>query len=262
MASQFEVPAGTMTAALIELFEKGVRYATVIDIGCADGHFFLAHHNLGILAGAVPLHIDANAIYEDSLKAIKGAVGGDYFIGAATEHDGEVEMTSGAHPYWNSLRPEGDVYWQKMNSLSGQKVKVPALSLDALVAQRGLKPPFLLKIDIQGGEVGALRGAQETLRNTHAVLCEADMDDFDDIYSVLHGAGLGLFDLTEIHRLKDRTLGWLYPVFVNRALNITSNRKFWEAKDNAAIIQAQNERRKTILQHNAAVLAKLKATAV
>jgi len=35
------IPAGSFTGTLAGLFQKGVRYSTVIDVGCADGHFYV-----------------------------------------------------------------------------------------------------------------------------------------------------------------------------------------------------------------------------
>ncbi len=95
--------AGTFTDSLKLLAAKGLRYGTVIDLGCADGHFFVQHHGLGPFAGAVPVNVDANAIYESSLKAIRDTLGGRYVIAAVTDHVGEVELTIGSHPYWSSL---------------------------------------------------------------------------------------------------------------------------------------------------------------
>jgi FkbM family methyltransferase len=189
-----QIQPGTFTSTLAALFEKGVRYASVIDVGCADGHFFLSHHSLGIFPGASILHVDANAIYEPSLKAIQEVLGGHYFIGAITDHAGEIEMTNAVHPYWNSLRPENDLYWERINRLAGTKVKVPTQTLDALASQLQLKPPYLLKLDVQGAEVQALRGARGVLEETHAVICEVDIDDFEEIDAVLREAGFGLFD--------------------------------------------------------------------
>jgi len=65
---------GTINGTVRALFEKGVRYGTVIDLGCADGHFFLFNYCLGAFAGAYPLNVDANPIYESSLSAIKNAL--------------------------------------------------------------------------------------------------------------------------------------------------------------------------------------------
>src|SRR6478735_215754 len=151
----------SFTLTLERLFAKDIRYGTVVDLGCADGQFFLGHMRL--FPGAVPLNIDANALYEDSLKAIKEAVGGDYRIAAVTDHIGTIGITQSVHPYWASLRPAGDPYWSRVNDLSAATVEVPATTLDALVGELGLKPPFLLKLDVQGAEEAALHGARDTL---------------------------------------------------------------------------------------------------
>jgi FkbM family methyltransferase len=254
-----QIQPGTFTSTLAALFEKGVRYASVVDVGCADGHFFLSHHSLGIFPGASILHVDANAIYEPSLKAIQEVLGGHYFIGAITDHAGEIEMTNAVHPYWNSLRPENDLYWERINRLAGTKVKVPTQTLDALASQLQLKPPYLLKLDVQGAEVQALRGARGVLEETHAVICEVDIDDFEEIDAALREAGFGLFDLTQHNWLADRTLGWFYPVYLNHKLDSIKRHSFWDEKENAKVIQMQVDRRKGILESNAAYLAHLRA---
>ena len=93
---------GTIDAALRILFDKNVRYATVIDLGSADGHFFLGHLGDGMFAGAVGVNVDANPLYEPSLRAIADTVGGHYVIAAVSDREGELEMTTAIHPYWNS----------------------------------------------------------------------------------------------------------------------------------------------------------------
>ena len=100
----------TFTDSLRLLAAKGLRYRTVIDLGCADGHFFLHHFSLGLLSEATPVNVDANSIYEDSLKAIRDKLGGHYLIAAATDHVGEVELTLGTHSYWSSLLDENAPY--------------------------------------------------------------------------------------------------------------------------------------------------------
>lgn len=254
-----QIQNGTSASTLVSLFQKGVRYASVVDIGCADGHFFLYHHSLGIFPGATVLNVDANAIYEQSLKTIQEVMGGHYFIGAITDRAGEIEMTNAVHPYWNSLRPENDLYWERINRLAGTKVKVPTQTLDVLVTRLQLKPPYLLKLDVQGAEVQALRGARGVLEETHAVICEADMDDFEQIDAVLRDAGFGLFDLTDLNWLADGMLGWFYPVYLNHKLDGIKRSSFWDEKDNARVIQIQVDRRKAILDSNAAYLAHLRA---
>jgi FkbM family methyltransferase len=247
--------AADFSATLQNLFEKGVRYGSVIDLGCADGHFVLNH--LSCLGGAVPLNVDANRIYEDSLKAIRDALGGHYRICAVTDHEGEIEITESVHPYWSSVRPAGDIYWSRVNDLTASKVKVPATRLDTLVEELSLKPPFLLKLDVQGAEKAALTGARDVLDHCNVVVCEADIDDFQDINAMLVEAGFFLYDLTTIQRLRDGTLGWFYPVYVSGKLAHLKPQAFCDSGDNAAVIGVQETRRKMILEQNKKILNRL-----
>jgi FkbM family methyltransferase len=242
--------------AIRRLSEKGVRYATVIDVGCADGNFFLNH--MQFFPGAVPLHVDANNLYEESLQAIKDVVGGDFRIAAITDYVGEIELTESVHPYWSSIRPPGDSYWGRINDLISTTVKVPATTLDALVEELALKPPFLLKLDVQGAERSALAGASDVLADTHTVICEADIDDFSDLHEILTGAGFGLYDITHLQRVSDGTLGWFYPVYINKGLDHVRPRALWDTARNDHVIGIQVDRRAGILKWNAEKLNRIR----
>lgn len=246
----------SFSATIERLFNKGVRYSTVIDIGCADGHFYLNHR--ASFPGAVPLNIDANRLYEESLKAIKDVVGGNYRISAITDYVGEIEITESVHPYWSSIRPEGDRYWTRVNDLVKTKVKVSATTLDALARELALKPPFLLKLDVQGAEKAALAGARDVLENTNVVICEADIDDFQETHEILVKSGFGLYDITELARVQDGTLGWFYPIYIKRALDFVRPKEFWNATQNDEVIELQVERRKYILKSNAEILDRIR----
>jgi FkbM family methyltransferase len=244
------------SSAIERLFKKGVRYSTVIDVGCADGDFFLNH--MRYFPGAVPLNIDANRLYEESLRTIKNAVGGNYCISAITDHVGEIEITQSVHPYWSSIRPEGDLYWSRINDLTTTKVKVSATTLDTLAKELALKPPFLLKLDVQGAEKATLVGARDVLENSNVVICEADIDDFKDINTILSEAGFGLYDIAHLCRVQDGALGWFYPVYINNKLDDVRPHAFWDAKDNDAVIALQVARRIDILKSNSKILNRLR----
>ena len=250
----------TLTDSLSVLFDKGLRYTTVIDCGCADGHFFVQHYATGYFAGATPLNIDANWIYESSLKAIAETVGGHYAITAVADRIGDMEMTLGVHPYWSSLRTEDDPYWQTVNTLHRGKISVPVTTIDALVRQFNLDGPFLLKFDLQGAEAAALNGAVETLKRTSVVMCEADLRDFRELDRIMEGAGFNMFDITGEQRIADRSLGWFYPVYLHRRLDSIKRRSFWDTAQNESVIEIQRRRREAILAYNADVLRKLKAS--
>jgi FkbM family methyltransferase len=215
--------------SLLLLFTKGIRYSTVIDVGCADGNFFLELFHKGVFSGAVPLNIDANACYEDSLRAIQKVVGGHYRICAVTDHVGSVEIINSVHPYWSSLLPEDNLYWERVNKLSATKSIVPATTLDTLKKELELRPPFLLKLDVQGSEKSALQGAAELLQDTNAVICEADIDDFQDINVLLREKDFVLYDITRLDYAADGTFGWFHPVYINQSLNSVRPKSFWDA---------------------------------
>lgn len=248
----------TFSATLALLARKGLKYATVLDLGCADGHFFVQHHAL--FAGSVPVNIDANALYEPSLRTIQETLGGHYRIAAISDQPGELELNVASHPYWSSLRGDGDPYWDRLNGLRSGVQRVPALRLDDLVRELALKPPFLLKLDIQGAEVQALRGAERVLAETSVVVVEADMNDFQAINTHLLASGFRLYDITALSYGADQSLGWFYPVYLHgRHANLIAT-NFWRAADNESAIRMQVERRKSILARLNQELARIKAS--
>ena len=253
------IPPGTFTSTLFGLFQKRVRYSTVIDAGCADGHFYVFHHRLGLFPESTVVNIDPNVVYEESLKQIRDVMGGHYVIAAASDSEGEIEMTTAAHPYWNSLRPPDDPYWEKNNRLNAGTVKVPAVTLDGLAAKLGLSGPYLLKLDVQGVEEQVLRGAREVLARTHVVICECDVDDFQAVNNALVDAGFGLYDLTQLNWVGDRSLAWFYPVYLHRSLDHIRPRSLWDKAQNSQILQLQADRRRLILRQLAEMLAEQRA---
>src|SRR5215470_13701323 len=255
----FEV--GSFSTSLAVLFGNGVRYSTMIDVGCADGTFFLLHQYFGIFSGATPVHIDANPIYEESLRAIKESAGGHYVIGAASDTDGEAEMTLGVHPYWSSLQSSDDRYWKQIHNLSQGTRKVRTFTIDGLAEQLSLKPPYLLKLDVQGAEAQVLRGARRVLEQTDTVICEANTNDFQSLNDLFVEMGFDLFDITHLFRLKDHTLAWFYPVYLSRRLHWLKSSTLWDSSHSDQIVQRQMQRRAALLQVNAQMLAELRRTA-
>ncbi|HZL59420.1 MAG TPA: FkbM family methyltransferase [Stellaceae bacterium] len=254
-----EIKIGTYTAALAILAAKDVRYGTVFDVGSAEGNFFLQHYVMGVFADSTPVNIDASAIYEQPLSAIKDALGGHYFIAAASDMPGEVVITTSLDPAWASVRPPSDPYWERLNNVTRGQIRVPAVTLDGLAAEHGLKGPFLIKLDVQGAETAVLRGARKVLEETHVVIPEADVDDFHAIHRMLDEAGFLLFDVTTINRMPDRSLAWFYPVYLNRKLAHLRQRAFWPGVETEAMIKRQVERRREILDWHAKILPAIRS---
>jgi FkbM family methyltransferase len=250
----------SIEAGIALLEARGVKPRTLINIGAADGHLGVHLQSLGLIADAALVNIDAQPVYEDSLRRIAEALGGHYRICAVGRADGELGLTRGAHPYWSSLRPAGDPYWERVPNAGDETVRVPVRRLDGLVAELRLEPPFLLFMDVQGAEADVLDGAPTTLAATDAVILEADIDDFSLLHGRLDVAGFRLFDLAEFQRMPDQTLGWFYPLYVKpQFLPRGAQRAFWAESRTAEMIEAQRDRRREILASLEAQLPRLRA---
>ncbi|WP_182864979.1 FkbM family methyltransferase [Stieleria mannarensis] len=91
----------------------------------------------------------------------------DVFPVAVGEHDGTVELHKPAHALHASLMASDE---------AGESiVKVPLVALDGTIRSGQLPPPNLIKIDVEGGELGVLSGAQKTIaEHQPALLFEAN----------------------------------------------------------------------------------------
>jgi hypothetical protein len=134
------------------------------------------------------------------------------------------------------------------------------VTLDTLVRELALKPPFLLKLDLQGGELAALRGGEKMLANTDTVICESAGDEFPAVCEFLVRHNLALFDLTLLNRLNDGTLCEFYPVFLNRRLDhIKLKDPFSDPVQRSSLLAAMDRRRSALLEKNAQIFAQIRA---
>ena len=190
------------------------------------------------------------------MRQIKVILGGSYRIAAITDAPGEIELTNSVHPYWSSIRPADDPYWKRVNGLHDGTTKVQAQTLDSIIASEKLSGPFLIKLDVQGAEENALRGASETLKQTDLVIVEADADDFNLIHAALTAADFSLYDVTGQCWISDGSLGWFYPVYLNNRRADLKTASYWNAEQDKATIEMQVARRKAMLSENAFKLSK------
>jgi hypothetical protein len=86
-----------------------------------------------------------------------------------------------------------------------KSVTVNTTALEALAARQGATPD-LLKLDLQGAELAALKGASALMPGVQAVAVEVNFEPryegcarFGDVVSFLEGVGFYLHRLYEIH---------------------------------------------------------------
>lgn len=75
---------------------------------------------------------------------------------------------------------------------------VGTVTLDESVAEHQMKPPYLLKIDVDGFELAVLEGATQTLEHTAVVVIEAFYHRFSAIDAALSTKGFQIYDVIDI----------------------------------------------------------------
>jgi hypothetical protein len=74
----------------------------------------------------------------------------------------------------------------------------------------------------------------------------------------MHVSGFSLFDMTDMRRIADGSLGWFYSVYLNRRQDGIRARTLWDASANQTILEMQRKRRAQILEYNARLLSDLR----
>jgi len=152
---------------------------------------------------------------------------------ALAEADGSVSLRRTSHSGAHSLLEVGDMRYYDAPVETLAPVEVRAVSLDSLCAGHGLDRLDILKMDIQGAELLALRGAADLLARQAIGLIALevlfqplyrDQPTFWDIADHLRARGYalqGLHDQRQ-HAVNHAVLRWADAVFVAPRLQALS----------------------------------------
>ena len=149
-----------LSAAFSRVTGRNLAINTVIDVGASNGMWTKVSRQF--LPDASYLLIDANPIHEQALK--------DYVV---TLPDVQYRIVAGG-------AKDGSIYFDASDPFGGVAsyekkegyVELPVRSIDSLVNELDLKPPYLLKLDTHGFEVPIFDGAVKTLEETHLIVVE------------------------------------------------------------------------------------------
>ena len=141
---------------------------TVVDIGASIGQFSLK----AAKAGSKVVAVEANPTTAEALRfncQMNDLLGVEIRQVAVGASHGTATLHSGAFSGVSSLRADWD---PKNQNFSPTRYRVETVTLDEL-CQPLAKPIDWLLIDVEGSELGVLRGGRETLRRTKTVIIEA-----------------------------------------------------------------------------------------
>jgi len=141
--------------------QRGVAPRTVIDIGASDGIWSLRAQRH--FPEAKYLLFEPLSERRAALEALRARHGFDFVPAAAGATNESIAF---------DVDPALDGSGIAAPGTPGTR-EVPVETVDGAVAERGLKGPYLLKLDTHGYELPVLMGATQVLANTKLLIIEA-----------------------------------------------------------------------------------------
>lgn len=165
-----------MHHTLCLLRESGIEVNTVLDVGIyketrplMEMYPDVEHH----LFEPVDLHFDEIRSNYKKIKyvlhhvALSNEDGNAYLACKSINNTGEV-----THSEVLSQKPDDDTQYIQIKEIRRAR-------LDTMMQSATAKSPYLLKIDVDGHELGVLEGAKSVLKDTSIVIIEAPLQKTD-----------------------------------------------------------------------------------
>lgn len=203
----------TLPAVLEHYAKLGLAPATVIDVGVGPGtpELYRAFPHARLVL------VEPLEEWRDAVERVQRSRPTEIVMAAAGAQAGETQIAVHRVPTLSSTlgaRP-GD-------AASPIRRTVPVVRLDDLRLERDLSGPFLVKVDVEGGELEVLAGALDVLLEAELVLLEVSLFElmagapqFHDVVAWMHGHGFVIADVYAGHnRPLDGALAQLDVAFV------------------------------------------------
>jgi FkbM family methyltransferase len=199
----------SLEAVLGRCCERGARVNTVIDVGASNGCW--SRRVVKRFPQAYFLMVEARHEHEKGLqKAVRRYPNFDYVVAAAGNRVGTI--------YFDATQLFGGL--ASDTPFECNCIEVPVTTIDTLVREKGLKPPFLIKLDTHGFEVPIFEGARQTLEKTSLIVVEVynfklteSSLRFHEMCAYLEERGFRCIDMSEpMHRFSDGAF-WQMDLF-------------------------------------------------
>jgi FkbM family methyltransferase len=240
-------PRSSYSTSLLLLQARGFQPRTVIDIGAAEGAFFLGRRQIDLFPGARHFFIDAMQENEAVYRKLAAKFGAGYEIAALSCMEGRV-----------ALRIDPDFYNTHIEHLQPgtpyeELRQVPMATLDSVVKRHALEPPFAIKLDVQGGELDALRGALRTLDQAVAVTAEiqifTERDTLVELLGFMQGNGWVLYDITDLgYYASNDAFYQCYTTFIPKRMDFRKGEAWCLPEERQAILANLRARRANFLE--------------
>lgn len=203
---------------------EGHSVANILDAGASRGH--ISERMLGKFPQAHVWAFEPNPMYRQVLESYASRENRFHpFFAALSDHAGTAELNiTESAGNTSLLRPTDRLSTiDPVGAAVRQKVSVPIMTIDDWARQNKVDGVQLMKFDIQGYELAALKGAVQTLRtSTLAIYTEVWFNSvyengaiLSDLDLFLREHGFVLYDLFKPRYNKAGLIQWANTVFVH-----------------------------------------------
>ena len=172
---------GDMRMLLEDLRARGLFLRSILDVGANRGHWSRMAKDVFPTVNCFLLEpqIEMSAYLEAFCQEFPGS---QWFLAGAGACPGELILT-----IWDDLAgssflpPESE----KLQG-AGKQRRVPIITINSLIENGAIPMPQLVKLDIQGFELEALRGGQLLFGSTEVFILESSLFRFIKGWPLLH----------------------------------------------------------------------------
>ena len=239
-APPFTPLADRTLAVLARLRDRGFAPVGILDAGAYRGDF--ARTARQVFSAAHIVMVDALAEQEPTLLAAAGEIGNaSAIIALLGERDGEAApffvVDTAARP---DLVKTGSSRYRENTPFQIKKRSVPTRRLDGILA--GFACTFaMIKLDLQGAELDALRGLGHRLADVEVIVIELSLTAYNagapllhEVVAELAAMGFVLVEVLDEHRHGDGGLLQLDGLFLRPDTPYRPRPPFWGGTSDAS----------------------------
>ncbi|ASU36290.1 FkbM family methyltransferase [Mucilaginibacter xinganensis] len=169
-------PVGSMNLLLEDLKARGLNCRSIMDVGAHTGSWSIMAKQ--IFPEAKFCLIEPQIEMEDNLKLFCSTSNNStYFIAGAGPVTEKKHLTLWDDFAGSSFLPVED----EAHKAVGRQRMVSMIAIDEIIATNEFEVPELVKLDVQGYELEALKGAGRLFGKTEVFILEASLFSFSDV---------------------------------------------------------------------------------